>query len=289
MSSDANIKNILRQRNLTPKKRLGQNFLVQQQSAERIVTAAGIIPTDTILEIGVGLGALTGILAARAARVIGLEVDRGIVSWLEEKGRLPQNVALLHQDVMKADFHALAAMAGGRLKIVANLPYSLSNPLLFKLIENRSTLAWAVVMLQKEVAERLLAGPGSKAYGILSVLIRTCASVAPLLELGPGHFHPRPKVASQVLRIDFTPRPGLAEGLPDCDRQLLYRLVNAAFQQRRKTLLNALFSTGCFGSSKSETARIIRAAAISPNIRAEQLSVEDYVRLTRCFQEKLQG
>jgi 16S rRNA (adenine1518-N6/adenine1519-N6)-dimethyltransferase len=286
MAADAHIKNILRQRNLAPKKRFGQNFLIHQQSAERIVAAAAISSTDTILEIGVGLGALTGILATRAGHVIGLEVDRGIVSWLEEQGNLPQNVTLLHQDVMKADLNELATEAGGRLKIVANLPYSLSNPLLFKLIENRSVLEWAVVMLQKEVGERLMAAPGSKAYGILSVLIRTCATVSPLLELGPGHFHPRPKVDSLVLRIVFHPPPASVEGLPDYDRHLLFRLVNAAFQQRRKTLLNALSADRYSGLRKPEIERIIRAAAISPTIRAEQLTVADFIRLTNCFQGK---
>ena len=289
MPSDVHIKNILRQRNLAPKKRFGQNFLIHQTSAARIVATAAISPTDTILEIGVGLGALTRILANRADHVIGLEVDRGIVSWLEEKGNLPQNVTLLHQDVMKADFNNLANMTGGRLKIVANLPYSLSNPLLFKLIENRSTLEWAVVMLQKEVGERLMAKAGSKAYGILSVLIRTCATVSPLLELGPGHFHPRPKVVSQVLRIVFHPPPASVLGLPDCDQQLLVRIVNAAFQQRRKTLLNALSAGCCSDLSKPVIEGIIKAAAIPPGIRAEQLTVEDYVRLTRSFQEKLIG
>lgn len=289
MPSDVHIKNILRQRNLAPKKRFGQNFLIHQTSAARIVATAAISPTDTILEIGVGLGALTRILANRADHVIGLEVDRGIVSWLEEKGNLPQNVTLLHQDVMKADFNNLANMTGGRLKIVANLPYSLSNPLLFKLIENRSTLEWAVVMLQKEVGERLMAKVGSKAYGILSVLIRTCATVSPLLELGPGHFHPRPKVVSQVLRIVFHPPPASVLGLPDCDQQLLVRIVNAAFQQRRKTLLNALSAGCCSDLSKPVIEGIIKAAAIPPGIRAEQLTVEDYVRLTRSFQEKLIG
>jgi 16S rRNA (adenine1518-N6/adenine1519-N6)-dimethyltransferase len=288
MPSDSSIKNILQERNLSPKKRFGQNFLVHQQSAERIVTAAEVVSTDTILEIGVGLGALTRILAKQADRVFGLEVDKGIVRWLEEKGNLPPNVTLLHQDVMKADFHDIAAMAGGPLKIVANLPYYLSNPLLFKLIDNRNILEWAVIMLQKEVGERLMAEVGTKAYGILSVLIKTCATVSPLLELGPGHFHPRPKVDSLVLRLDFTAQSAQADRLGEYDHNLLNRIVNAAFQQRRKTLLNALSAGSRFNLTKLETERVIRAAAISPTIRAEQLSVDDYLRLTHCFQDKLQ-
>ena len=144
-------------------------------------------------------------------------------------------------------------------------------------------------MLQKEVGERIIAAPGSKAYGILSVLIRTCATVSPLLVLGPGHFHPRPKVDSLVLRLVFHPPPPPVEGLPDCDQHLLFRLVNAAFQQRRKTLLNALSAGRYSGLRKPEIERIIRAAAISPSIRAERLTVADYVRLTLCFQEKLSG
>lgn len=286
MPSDSNIRDILQQRNLSPKKRFGQNFLVHQQSAERIVTAAEVVSSDTILEIGVGFGALTRILAQQADRVFGLEVDKGIVRWLEEKGNLPSNVTLLHQDVMKADFHDIAAIAGVPLKIVANLPYSLSNPLLFKLIDNRSVLEWAVIMLQKEVGDRLMAKVGTKAYGILSVLIKTCAVVSPLLKLGPGHFHPRPKVDSLVLRLDFTVQSTIAERFGEYDHHLLRRIVNAAFQKRRKTLLNALAGTS-FHLTKLETEQIIRTADISPTIRAEQLSVDDYVRLTRSFQDAL--
>jgi 16S rRNA (adenine1518-N6/adenine1519-N6)-dimethyltransferase len=289
MVAGGNIKSILQHRNLAPKKHFGQNFLIHPESARRIVDAADISANDTIIEIGVGFGALTGILAEQAKQVIGLEIDAGIVRWLVEQGNLPANVTLLHRDVMRIDFSELATMTGERLKIVANLPYSLSNPLLFKFVDNQALLHWAVIMLQKEVGDRLLAGVGSKAYGVLSVLLRSCATVSPLLQLGPGHFHPRPKVDSQVLRLSFYPPAGEVTSLAAFDRILFKQIVNTAFQQRRKTLVNALTSGPFKQVEKHNIAHLITEAGIDPGIRAEQLSVADYVELARSFRKFMAG
>jgi 16S rRNA (adenine1518-N6/adenine1519-N6)-dimethyltransferase len=289
MVAGGNIKRIMQHRNLAPKKYFGQNFLIHPESARRIVDAAGISANDTIIEIGVGFGALTGILAEQAEKVIGLEIDAGIVRWLMEQGNLPANVTILHRDVMRIDFGELAAMTGERLKIVANLPYSLSNPLLFKFVDNQALLHWAVIMLQKEVGDRILAGVGSKAYGVLSVLLRSCATVSPLLQLGPGHFHPRPKVDSQVLRLNFYPPSREVTSLATFDRILFKQIVNTAFQQRRKTLVNALTSGPFKQVEKHTIAGIIAEAGIDPGIRAEQLSVADYVDLARSFQKSMAG
>jgi 16S rRNA (adenine1518-N6/adenine1519-N6)-dimethyltransferase len=289
MVAGGKIKRILQHRNLAPKKHFGQNFLIHPESARRIVDAADISSNDTIIEIGVGFGALTGILAEQAKQVIGLEIDAGIVRWLVEQGNLPANVTLLHRDVMRIDFGELAAMTGERLKIVANLPYSLSNPLLFKFVDNQALLHWAVIMLQKEVGDRLLAGVGSKAYGVLSVLLRSCATVSPLLQLGPGHFHPRPKVDSQVLRLTFYPPAREVTSLAAFDRILFKQIVNTAFQQRRKTLVNALTSGPFKQVEKRNIAHLIAEAGIDPGIRAEQLSVADYVDLARSFRKFMAG
>lgn len=286
MPPDNKIKHTLKEWELAPKKRFGQNFLIHSHSASRIVAAAAITGEDTILEIGVGFGALTGPLAARAKEIIGLEIDAGIIRWHETEGRLPENVSLIHQDVLKFDFRRLAAELGKKLKIVANLPYSISNPFLFKLLENHDVVEWSVLMLQKEVGERLLAPKGCKAYGVLSILVKACADVTPLLKLGPAHFHPRPKVDSLVLRIRFDPVPDFVKGLPRHNKKLLRKLVNAAFQQRRKTLLNALSSKNLFGLDRQETKQLLEKKGISPLTRGEELSVEEFVRLAVAFNAK---
>lgn len=281
---------------LAPHKKLGQNFLVHRLTAEGIVRAGMIEKNDTVVEVGVGLGALTLPLAATAKQVIGLEVDSGIIRLHTEENDLPENVSLRHQDVLTADFAALAAECQGRLKIMANLPYSISNPFIFKLIDNRHLVDWVTVMLQKEVAERLMAEPASKDYGIPTVLLRSCAKVKKLMTLKPAEFHPRPKIDSVVVRIQFQPTAA-TDFLADPNNfSLLQKIVRSTFSQRRKTLLNTLTTAGFFLSSENQdkaankfrTEEVLRDAAIDPTFRPEVLSIEDFVRLTRAFSSHLQ-
>lgn len=283
MTSLGDIKNILKSGKLAPSKQRGQNFLVNPRTAEAIVANAGVTEDDTIIELGVGLGSLTLPLAAKAGEVYGIELDHGIIRWHEEQNILPPNVHLIHQDLLKSDFRELAEKTGGRLKIVANLPYSISNPLIFKLIENREIMAYAVLMLQKEVGLRLQADPGSKAYGVPSVLLGACASTRIVMHVGPGQFHPRPKVDSIVAKISFWPTPDRVKNLPVHDHALLRKLVNSSFQQRRKTLFNSLASSNIPGTDKTNLAIVLARAGIDPKIRPEKLSVEDFVRLTNAF------
>ncbi len=280
MSNDLPIKKILSQHQLAPSKKLGQNFLVHRQTAERIVALSGVTPEDSVLELGVGLGSLTLPLAERVKQVIGLELDAGIIAYHQERQDLPANVTLIHQDLLKADFAALAAQTNGPLKILANLPYSISNLLLFKLIENHESLDRAVLMLQKEVGQRITAQVGSKEYGVLSVLLADCASVETIMQVGPGQFHPRPKVDSVVVRITFRPIPPRVAQLPPHDRKLLRRIVNAAFGQRRKTLRNSLSAGMINGLSREQMATLLNQSGINPETRAERLTLEDFVRLT---------
>lgn len=280
MSRHPDHKAILHQRQLAASRQRGQNFLVHRHTAELIADLAGVTAADRVVELGVGFGALTGPLAERAAAVIGLEIDSGIVAWHREEQDLPPNVTLRHEDLLKADFVRLADESGGRLKIVANLPYSISNPLLFKLLENREVVESAVLMLQKEVGQRLTAAPATKEYGILTVLLNGCARVEKLLDVGPGQFHPRPKVDSVVVRITFIPVPERVAKLPPHDPDLLKRLVKAAFQQRRKTLLNSLSASGLPGTAKESLPDLLNQAGIAPQVRPERLTVEDFVRIT---------
>ena len=272
---------MLKRKGLAPNKKLGQNFLVHQHTPRRIVELAGLDPEDQVVEVGVGLGALTRPLAAATARVIGLEADSGIIRLHQEQQDLPANVDLVHADVLKVDFAGLVA-PGQRLKIVANLPYSISTPFLFRLIDHAQLMDFAVVMLQKEVAQRLLAQPGTKEYGAPTVLLASCAEVRLLLKVHPADFHPRPKVDSVVVRIGFHPQPQRVQALAAFDRRLFSRVVHAAFGQRRKTLLNALDSAA-LAADKQELARRIEAAGIVPSARAETLSLEDFVALSRAL------
>ncbi len=285
MLPDEKIKDILQQQKLAPKKRFGQNFLINRNISEKIVKLAGVGPDDTIIELGVGFGALTCHLAKICKRVIGLEIDSGIIRYHREAGSLPENVTLMHQDILQADFSKLAEESGARLKIIANLPYSISNPLLFKLTGHRDKIEWAVLMLQKEVAQRLTAEIGTKDYGILTVRMAACASVKKLLNLGPQHFHPRPKVDSQVVKITFFPRPERAAALPHYDPALFKKIIDAAFQQRRKTLVNALSASNRLEADKMTIARSLEKLGLDNRIRGERLSVEDYVALTNILQQ----
>ena len=285
MLPDKKIKDILQQQKLAPKKRFGQNFLINRNISEKIVKLADIHADDTIIELGVGFGALTGYLAKTCKKVIGLEIDSGIIRYHREEGSLPGNVTLMHQDILRVDFAKLAEESGGRIKIIANLPYSISNPLLFKLTEHKDKMEWAVLMLQKEVAQRLTAGIGTKEYGILTVRMAACGSVKKLLNLGPQHFHPRPKVDSQVVRITFFPRPDRAAALPQYDQELFKKIIDAAFQQRRKTLINALSSANLPGADKKTIESALEKLGLDRRIRGERLSVEEFVALTKILHQ----
>jgi 16S rRNA (adenine1518-N6/adenine1519-N6)-dimethyltransferase len=272
---------ILKRKGLAPNKKLGQNFLVHEHTPRRIVQLAGLGPEDQVVEVGVGLGALTRPLAEAVAKVIGLEMDSGIIRLHQEQQNLPANVQLVHADVLKVDFAHLVE-PGQRLKIVANLPYSISTPFLFRLIDHAPLMDFAVVMLQKEVALRLMAQPNTKEYGAPTVLLASCADVRLLLKVNPADFHPRPKVDSVVVRIGFHPQPDRVRALGPFDRKFFSRVVHAAFGQRRKTLLNALDS-GALVADKKELTQRIESAGIAPSARAETLTLENFVQLSRAI------
>jgi 16S rRNA (adenine1518-N6/adenine1519-N6)-dimethyltransferase len=277
----------LKSNQLAPKKRFGQNFLVHKTTAEAIVRAGKVCNTDIILEVGVGLGALTIPLAAMAQHVFGYEIDSGIVRFHEEEGDLPGNVTLIHQDILTADFQEIAKQCGGKLKILANLPYSISNPFIFKLIDNAALINTATIMLQKEVADRLMAKPNTKEYGVPTVLLASCASIHKLMTLKPGEFHPRPKIDSVVVRIDFSEFAKNQAENNRYDFGLFRQLVRTTFNQRRKTILNTLSGAGLFNDSakqdkvanKEITLLAIEQANLQPKARPETLTFADFIKL----------
>ncbi|RJQ86387.1 MAG: ribosomal RNA small subunit methyltransferase A [Desulfobacteraceae bacterium] len=262
---------------LRARKELGQNFLKQPSTAEKIVKAADIGADEVILEIGAGLGALTIAAARRAGRVIAVEKDRQLIPLL--KAELLANgfeqVEVLEHDILSLDLQKLAHESGQPITVMGNLPYNISSQVVVKLIQERAFVRRAVLMFQKELAERLCAAPGSKAYGRLSVILQYCAHIRVLREVKAEMFFPRPKVDSAVLGINFKTAIAPLVG----DETLFVRVIQAAFGQRRKTLRNAL--AGGLPPLGSEGAlAVLQQAGIEPRRRAETLSVNEFVALT---------
>lgn len=234
--------------------------------------AAGIAPSDTVVEIGPGLGALTFALARTGARVIALEADRALAGALKERlGRkFLERVEVIPGDALRLDLSEF----GQSLVVVGNLPYQISSPLIFKLLEAGPTVDRAVLTLQKELAERIQSPPGPKAYGVISVMVQLQAKVTEVMDLPPGAFFPVPQVASRTIRLDLNQPPPE----PLDDKAEFRLLVRAAFNQRRKTLRQALLKAP-LGFSREVLEEVLVKAGIDPGLRAERLSVGDYIRL----------
>lgn len=256
---------------------LGQHFLRDLAVARAIAEAAAPAPADVVLEIGAGEGVLTRLLAASAGKVIALEVDPALYRrLLSEAEQLPA-LDLRLADARRFDYASLPGLrpsAEGRVLVVGNLPYSLSKPILLCLFEARAALDELTLMLQREVAERLTAPPGRKAYGLLSVLWQAWAELRLLFHVPPGAFRPRPKVDSSVLQIRFLPRPRI----PIADEAAFVRLVKAAFAQRRKTLANALAAAYPY-LGRAGAQRACAGAGINPGRRGESLGLGEFARL----------
>jgi 16S rRNA (adenine1518-N6/adenine1519-N6)-dimethyltransferase len=270
------VRAFLARHSLVARRDLGQNYLCDVGLAQRLVGLAGVEPGDTVLEIGTGLGILTRALAERAARVVTLEVDAGLVRALRAESLLPSNVELLHADALAADLLGLAAAAGAPVRLVANLPYSISGPLLRKLLDLHESLVDWSVMLQAEVGARLVAEPNTKDYGSLTVLHRLLVEVKREMKLSGGCFFPPPKVDSVFLRMRPLAQPALALGeLPE-----LERFVRAAFGQRRKTLANALRGAGLDTRALGQQ---LDALGLDPRARAESLAPAELLALSRAL------
>ncbi|MDI3256745.1 MAG: 16S rRNA (adenine(1518)-N(6)/adenine(1519)-N(6))-dimethyltransferase RsmA [Kyrpidia sp.] len=268
---------LLKRYGLRPKKALGQNFLIDERILDRIVQAADLHGSEAVFEVGPGLGALTARLAAAAWRVLAVEKDRGLASVLDEVLADFENVRLVWGDVLKLDVRGECAdFFGDRpVRVVANLPYYVTTPVMMKLLEEGPPVDRMVLMVQREVAERLTASPGTKAYGALTVAVQWYARrVDTVIRVPAGCFLPRPAVDSAVVRLMLRPRPE-----PETTRWLS-RVVRAGFAQRRKTLLNALSHTLASGDRRV-IERALGEAGLNPERRAETLSLEEFVRLAR--------
>lgn len=265
-------KAILRRYGLEARKSLGQNFLVPG-AAERIARAARVRTGDAVVEIGPGLGALTEALLDAGAEVTAVDLDEKMLEILRELFAGREHLTLVHGDARTFDLGAIAARAGRKLKLVGNLPYYVSSPILRRAVDERAHLVSATFTLQKEVADRIAAPPGSKTYGALSVLIGLHADASVALKLPPGAFHPPPGVDSAVLHLVFreTPRAEVA------DYAFFEKVVFAAFAHRRKTILNSM-KDAKLGAPEALASALARAG-IEPTRRAETVTVEEFARL----------
>ena len=248
-----------------PKKSLGQNFLHERAYIERIVQAVDPKPGDRLVEIGPGQGAITLPLLRRHPKLTVIEFDRDLIAPLTAAAAPLGELTIVHRDVLQVDFTTLAE--GGRIRLVGNLPYNISSPILFHALEHAAAISDMTFMLQKEVVDRMAAGPGSKVYGRLSVMLQAWCQVTSLFVVPPGAFRPPPKVDSAVVRL--VPRDPATVGIGS--RERFAEVVRAAFGQRRKTLRNAL--NGVCTPAQFE------AAGVAPDARAEQLEVAAFIRL----------
>lgn len=265
----------LASRGLSPRKRFGQNFLVRPELAERIVSHARLSPSDVVVEIGPGGGALTLSIASRVRHLIAIEKDDGLAAMLREQLAEAPGLEIVHADFLEVDLATLARAHGvEKLKIVGNIPYNVTTPILERIFEQRAVVSSAVMLVQKEYAERLAAPAGSPEYGSLTLFARYHAVLEPLMMVRASAFWPRPDVDSMLVRFFLREEPPVEAPEP-----LLFRIIRGSFQMRRKTLLNTL--EAALDLPKETLERIGRQARIELSRRGETLTLEEFARLAR--------
>ena len=268
---------LLSAHNIRPKKQFGQNFIVDPAFADMIVGRAGISSEDIILEIGAGMGALTVPLARKAKMIFAVERDSRIIGILNAQilaGGFT-NVSIIEEDILDIDIDALSEDAGGNIIVMGNLPYNISSQILVRLIHSRENVSRAVLMLQKELSQRITAQAGCKDYGRLSVMLSYCSDIRKLIDVKASVFYPRPKVDSEILELKFI------KEIQDqaADELFFFKVIKAGFGNRRKTLKNALNASELNIGADAAT-RVLEESGIDPIRRAETLTVEEFVKLS---------
>ena len=280
---------VIQQHQFTFSKKFGQNFLIDSHVLDKIIASAGVGADDVVLEIGPGIGTMTQQLARRAARVIAVEIDNDLIPILKETlaaetDEKTGNVRLINDDIMKVDLCALAREEGGGrpLKVVANLPYYITTPIIMELFESGAPIDTVTVMVQREVAERMKAAPGTKDYGALSLAVQYYAQPYIAAYVPQNCFMPRPKVGSAVITLTRYERPPVQTG----DARLMFRLIRAGFNQRRKTLQNAVSHDAQLGYTKQDVEEALERLGLSVSVRAEALTLEQFARLADLLAER---
>ena len=259
-------------------KKFGQNFLIDTTVLDRIISSAKITKEDCVLEIGPGIGTMTQYLAERAGSVVAVEIDKALIPILEETLQDYDNVTVINDDILKVDINRLVEEKnGGRpIKVVANLPYYITTPIIMGLFESRVPLKSITIMVQKEVADRMQVGPGTKDYGALSLAVQYYAKPEIVANVPPNCFIPRPNVGSAVIRLTrYEETPVQVK-----DEKKMFALIRASFNQRRKTLVNGLGNAGLPGITKESAAAALAQMGLSPTVRGEALTLEQFARLS---------
>lgn len=266
------------------KKNFGQNFLIDSNVLMNIVQAAKIEKDDFVLEIGPGIGSLTQYLADSAGTVTAVEIDRNLIPILSETMKDYDNFEVINEDILKLDINSLIAEKGNgrKAKLVANLPYYITTPIIMELLEKHADIKSMTVMVQKEVADRMQSKPKSKDYGALSVAVQFYCDACLNFVVKPSCFMPKPNVDSAVITLELKNEPIKVK-----NQDLMFKIVKCAFGQRRKTLLNSLFNQGGFGLSKEEFSCILENMGLDSRIRGEELSVEQFANLSDIILEKI--
>ena len=277
---------LLAAHNISPKKQLGQNFIIDPAFTEKIVKRAGILPEDIVLEIGAGLGALTIPLARRARKVIAIEKDRQIVPILNTEVLVSglSNISIIEKDILSVDINALIEDMGGKIVVMGNLPYNISSQILVQLIRSREGISRAVLMFQKELSQRITADSGCKDYGRLTVMLRYCSDIRKLVDAKASLFFPKPKIDSTVLELRFKKEIDYKA----VDELFFFKVIKSGFGNRRKTLKNALAASE-LNIDPDTAERVLEKSNIDPIRRAETLTVEEFVRLSNTLIERKQN
>lgn len=268
-------------------KKFGQNFLIDTHVLDKIINAANITKDDMVIEIGPGIGTMTQYLANAAGKVIAVEIDKNLIPILEDTLSAYDNVRVINDDVLKVDLKELADEENGGkpIKVVANLPYYITTPIIMGLFENEVPLESITVMVQKEVADRMQTGPGNKDYGALSLAVQYYAEPYIVANVPPNCFMPRPKVGSAVIRLTRHAKPPVEVE----DEKLMFDIIRASFNQRRKTLVNGLNNSDKLTLPKEVIAQAVEQLGRGAGVRGEALSLEEFAKLTNYMKQQQKG
>lgn len=269
---------ILQKYNFNFQKKFGQNFLIDPSVLDRIISAAEITKEDCVLEIGPGIGTMTQYLAENAREVVAVEIDKNLIPILEDTLSAYDNVTVLNEDILKVDVNRIVQERndGSPIKVVANLPYYITTPIIMGLFENHVPLKSITIMVQKEVADRMQVGPGTKDYGALSLAVQYYAKPEIVANVPPNCFIPRPNVGSAVIRLTRYEQPPVSVK----DERKLFALIRASFGQRRKTLVNGLGNAAELGLAKERVAAVLEEMGLPAAIRGEALTLEQFAELS---------
>ena len=284
LGNTKNTTEVIRKYDFAFQKRFGQNFLIDTHVIDKIVSGAEITKDDCVLEIGPGIGTLTQYLADKARHVIVVEIDKSLIPVLHDTLKDWNNIEIINDDIMKVDIKKLAEERnGGRpIKVVANLPYYITTPIIMKLLENDIPVSSVTVMIQKEVADRMRALPGSKDYGALTLSVNYYAGTSIVANVPCNCFIPRPKVDSTVIRLDKLEEPKVKVK----DRKLMFELIRASFNQRRKTFANGVKNAGNLDFKRDEIEEALLKCGLPETIRGEKMSIDDFAKVSDLLTEK---